>query len=67
MLSPYARAHMHVLNGLAGRARDTLAIACMPRARRSRRLRATLAAVPVLLAHALGPCMEKMCGISGTL
>ncbi len=49
--------------------RVSLRLACMPhpaRARRSRRLRATLAAAPVLFAHTIGPFhMEKTYSISG--
>jgi hypothetical protein len=49
-------------------ARVSLRLPRMPRparARRSRRLHSTLAAAPVLFAHALGPChMEKTQGIS---
>ena len=53
-------------------ARVPLQLARMPRGprpawvRRSRRQHATLAAAPVLFAHAFGPChMEKTYGISG--
>ena len=55
MCFPYARVRMHALKGLACRVRVTLAAW----ARHSRRLRATLAAAPLLFALAFVRCMEK--------
>ncbi len=50
--------------------RVSLRLAHMPRparVRRSYRLRAALAAAPVLFAHTFGPChLQKTCGTSGT-
>ena len=63
VFSPNAHVRMHVLKGLACHA-GTQAAASLhrpARARRSRRLRATLAAAPVLFAHARSmQCVETL-------
>ena len=79
MLSPDAHVRMRARKGLASRACVTpasLQASCLAasvslrlgpsRVRRSRRLRATLAAAPVLFAQAFGPNhMEKTYGTGG--